>query len=95
MMDLATTGKESKMKALKNAKWSPPDNGVIKVNVDASLDDNTNQGCTGLVIHENLVLYYMCKPFGMHMQQALWQWKARRFRMGWGDPCERLPWSCC
>lgn len=43
VMDLATTGKESKVKAPKKAKWSPPDNGVIKVNVDASFDDNTNQ----------------------------------------------------
>ena len=65
VMDLVMAGKENLVKAPKvKAKWSPPENGVIKVNVDASFDENTNQGSSGLVIRDS---------FGNLLRaQALW-----------------------
>lgn len=52
VMDSTSAGKVSKPKQSKQIKWNPPDEGVMKINVDASFDDVSCQGSTGLVIRD-------------------------------------------
>lgn len=64
VMDLANAGKVRKPKEPRKVKWEPLKEGVMKLNVDASFDEGSNQGSTGRVIRDMM---------GMLIRaQALW-----------------------
>ena len=64
VMNLTSAGIVSKPKQSKQIKWNPPDEGVMKINVDASFDDVSCQGSTGLVIRD--------REGALLRAQALW-----------------------
>jgi hypothetical protein len=50
-MDLAQSGREKpKRDPKKKVRWQPPDEGVLKINTDASFHNHSMSGNVGLVV---------------------------------------------